>query len=345
LHPAAQIGHAKAAKARIESGETSFDALVKDRGLELADVDMGIVEKSDLGDAGAAVFSVDAGEVVGPFDSSIGPALFRVNAVLAAQITPFEEALPELRSILAADRAQRVIDSQIEHIDDLLAGGATIEDLAAETDMKLGQIDWHPGLSDQIASYTAFRQAAAEVTKEDFPKVLQLEDGGIFALRLDEVIEPAIRPFEAVRDQVVQGWRAEAVAKALKAQITPKLPELQAGKSFEDLGMKPQSALGLTRTDTQADAPPKFTETVFSMAQGEARVVEGKGRIFVIRLDDIIKPDPANEDVAQLRSTVQDQMSASLQQDLFQLLADDIRARVGFTLNQQALGAVHANFQ
>jgi peptidyl-prolyl cis-trans isomerase D len=340
---------AEAAKASIDSDETSFDALVEGRGLELSDVDMGIVNQSALDAAGAPVFSADAGDVLGPYDSPIGPALFRVNAVLNEQITTFEEARSELRSLLAADRARRVIDAQIENIDDLLAGGATIEDLADETDMKLGQIDWHPALSDRIGGYTAFRQAAEAVTKEDFPQVLQLEDDGIFALRLDEVVEPAIRPLDVVRDQVVRGWRAGATSKALHDHITPKLPALQAASSFEDIGLKPQTALALSRTDTQGDTPPEFIETVFAMQQGEARVIEGTGpfagRIFVIRLDDIILPDPANQDIIAMRSTVQDQISASLQQDLFQLLANDIRSRVGFTLNQQALNAVHANFQ
>jgi len=345
----ADTAAAEAAYASINSDETSFDALVEKRGLELSDVDLGIVTQSDLDTAGAPVFSADAGDVLGPYDSPIGPALFRVNAILNEQITTFDEALPELRSILVADRAKQAIDAQIESIDDLLAGGATIEDLAAETDMKLGQIDWHPGLSDQIGGYTAFRQAATEIIKEDFPKVLQLADGGIFALRLDKVVEPAIRPIDVVRDQVIQGWRAGAVSQALHAQITPKLPALQAASSFEDLGMNPQSAIALTRTDNQADTPPNFIEMVFAMKKGEARVIEGTdlmaGRIFVIRVDDIIKPDPASENITAMRSSLQDQTSASLSQDLFQLLANNIRSRVGFTLNQQALNAVHANFQ
>ena len=341
----ADTAAAEAAMASIKNDETSFDALVEGRGLELSDVDLGIVNQSDLGDAGAAAFSADAGDVVGPYESPIGPALFRINAILAAQITSFEEATPELRRVLAADRARRVIDAQIETVDDLLAGGATIEDLAAETDLKLGQIDWYPALSDQIGGYTAFRQAAEAVTKDDYPKVLQLEDDGIFALRLDEVVEPAIRPFEVVRDQVIQGWRTGAVSQALKAQVEPQLPALSTGASFEELGMVPQTAISLTRTDTPEGTPPDFIDMVFSMDRNETRVIEGSGRIFVIRLDDIITPDPENEDIIAMRNSLEDQVSASMSQDLYQLLANDIRARVGFTLNQQALNAVHANFQ
>lgn len=341
----ADTAAAEAAMASIKNDKSSFDTLVEERGLELSDVDIGIVTQSDLEDAGAPVFSADAGDVVGPYESLIGPALFRVNAILVAQITPFDEAGPELRNVLAADRARRVIDAQIETVDDLLAGGATIEDLAAETDMKLGQIDWHPALSDRIGGYTAFRQAAQVVTTGDFPKVLQLEDDGIFALRLDEIVEPTIRPIDVVRDQVIRGWRTGAASKALKAQIEPKLPKLSAGSSFEELGMDPKTAIALTRTDIQEDTPREFINTVFSMDKDEVRMIEGTGRVLVIRLGEINKPDPENEDIITMRTTLKDQTAASLSQDLFQLLANDIRSRVGFSLNQQALNAVQANFQ
>ena len=75
---------AKAALESITSGDTTFEALVEDRGLALADIDLGDVRKVELEGAGDAVFAAEAGQIVGPLDTPIGPALFRVNAILAA---------------------------------------------------------------------------------------------------------------------------------------------------------------------------------------------------------------------------------------------------------------------
>ncbi|MDR9483484.1 MAG: SurA N-terminal domain-containing protein, partial [Salibaculum sp.] len=120
---------AQAALDRLDAGEIGFDDLVAERGLELSDVDLGDVTEDELRDAGAAVFSAASGDVVGPQPSPLGPALFRVNAVLAAQETPFEEARGVLREDRAAARARRVIEDQIEPVTDLLAGGGRLEDL------------------------------------------------------------------------------------------------------------------------------------------------------------------------------------------------------------------------
>ncbi|WP_306154408.1 peptidyl-prolyl cis-trans isomerase [Roseovarius sp. MMSF_3281] len=336
---------AQAAADRIASDESSFEDEVEARGLELADVDMGDVARDDLGAAADAVFSAETGDIAGPASSPVGPALFRVNAILAAQETTFEEAEPDLRSELAADRARRVIEARIESVDDLLAGGATIEDLARESDMELGQIAWHPGVTDDIGAYAGFRTAAQNLTSEDYPEVLELEDGSIFAMRLDKIVEPEVQPLEDVRDQVLQGWRAQAVTEALTSEYEEARSALASGASFADLELQTNTAEGVTRRGFQPDTPAAFIETVFDMTNGEARFIPGTDQVFLLRLDAIRAPDPEDQDLEQLTTMLRDQAASGMGQDLFQLLANDIRGRAGIELNQSALNAVHSNFQ
>ena len=341
----ADTAAAEAAKAQIDSGEAGFEALVAERGLDLADVDLGDVSLNDLDAAGPAVFAAAIGEIAGPADTSLGPALFRVNAVLQAHETSFEDALPQLRDDLASDRARRVIDAQIDGIEDLLAGGATIEDLARETDMELGTIGWHAGVTDGIGAYEAFRAAAQDITTEEYPDVITLQDEGILAMRLDRVIDPQVQPLDAVRARAEQGWRQQALAEALAEQVAPAVAALENGAEFADQGLADSRTLEVTRNAFQPDAPPEFLDTVFGLDQGAVEVIEGEGRIFVMRLDGILPPDPENEELAQLRRAVAREADTALAQDLFGLLAGDIRDRVGIELNQQALNAVHSNFQ
>ena len=70
---------AQSALDRLQDG-LSFEALVEERGLEMADVDMGDVTRDTLDDAAEGVFAAETGEVVGPLPSNLGPALYRVNA-------------------------------------------------------------------------------------------------------------------------------------------------------------------------------------------------------------------------------------------------------------------------
>ncbi|MDX1782003.1 MAG: peptidyl-prolyl cis-trans isomerase [Thalassovita sp.] len=336
---------AAAAKAEIDAGTRSFEDFVLERGLELSDVDMGDVSKGDLEGAGEDVFAADAGDIVGPLDSPIGPALFRVNAVLQASKTTFEEAEPELRDMLAADRARRVIDAQIDSVDDLLAGGATLEDVASETNLELGQIEWHDGVVEGIGAYPEFRRAAAAITATDYPSVATLEDGSIFAMRLDEITEPEIMPLEEVREAVREAWVSQSVTDALRAQVADQVTALENGDSFPDADLDGEAVTGLTRRGFQPGTPPEFIETVFGMNEGDVTLIDGNERLFVLRLDRVAPPNDDDPELAQLRRGLTDQAANDIAQDLYQVVANDIRNRAGITLDQQALNAVHANFQ
>ena len=81
------------------------------------------------------------------------------------------------------------------------------------------------------------------------------------------------------------------------------------------------------------------------MEEGDAALIEGEARVFVIKLDKVQAPDPDDSDLSQLLELYRQQAATSVSQDMFQLLANDIRARVDFSIDQQALNAVHANFQ
>ncbi|MDD9745184.1 MULTISPECIES: peptidylprolyl isomerase [Marinovum] len=336
---------AEAAIARIESGGSSFEAEVTDRGLALPDVDMGDVTRGDLGDAADAVFAAEVDTVVGPFASDLGPAIYRVNGVLPAQETSFEEAQPILREQLVQDRARRVIDSLITDIDDLLAGGATLEELAQETEMVLGQIDWTPQSDSEIAGYDNFRDLAGTVSAEDFPEVAELGDGGIFALRLNAVNPPSPQPLDEVRDQVAADWTRAETETRLLAQAEALAGELAEGKTFAGLGLAPTTVTGQTRSGQLPNLPGNALEALFALDAPGTLTLPHQGRAIIFRLDEITPPDFESEENQVILSALEQQVGASLAADMFEALARDIQSRVGISIDQQALNAVHANFQ
>ncbi|MCL3883553.1 peptidyl-prolyl cis-trans isomerase [Marivita sp. GX14005] len=335
---------AAAARERLDGG-ASFEDLVTERGLSLGDVDMGDVTSEALGAAGEAVFSADIGAVTDPLPSGLGPALYRVNAILDAQNTPFEEARPVLRDALARDRARRVIETLAGEMDDELAAGATLEDLAETTEGELGRIDWMPGADGGIAAYDAFREAAEETAEGDFPEIRQLGDGGVFALRLNEIAPPAPQPFEEVRDRVRQGWDTRQQTERLTARAEELAGELEAGQDFAALGLEPMRETGLGRNAQIADLPSDLLQTVFDLAPGAAIAVPGTGEAFLVRLDAITPVDRESETITALEDALREQAAGSVAEDLFRAFAVDAQRRAGIEVNQAAINSVHAYIQ
>ncbi|WP_425039311.1 peptidyl-prolyl cis-trans isomerase [Primorskyibacter sp. S187A] len=337
---------ADAARAQIDTGETTFEAVVESRDLTLADVDLGDVTRDTLGDAAAAVFDADEGQVVGPFDTDLGPALFRINGILPAQETSLEEATPLLREALAQDRARRAVEALVQDLDDLLAGGATLEQLSQETDMEFGKINWTTATADGIAAYDAFRAAALSVTEDDFPEILALGDGGVFAMRLDEIIPPRPQTLDEVRERVFEDWTIEATRNEVLEEAERMAGLLSEGRSFEALGLEPLARRDQTRRGLLIDLPAETLVDVFALENGGTTAIPGEGtEAIVIRLDAINAPDRADGDTAELATALQQQSEGSIAQDLFQALARDIQQRAGLQIDQQALNAVNVNFQ
>lgn len=331
------------AAAALEVSGTTFEALVQERGLALSDVDMGDVGRLELEAAGEAVFNAEVGDVVGPAPSPLGPALFRVNGVLPALDTSFEEARPELQDLLAADRARRLVEAQAPSLDDQLAGGATLEDLVKEADMTLGTIDWTPESNDDIAAYGDFQEAAAALSEEDFPQIAQLEDGSIFAMRLDEALPERPNPFEDAREAVAAAWTADQTVAALTARAEAALPDLTEGAAFSDAGFDAVAELGLTRNSFVEGAPADFMAAVFDMEVGEVRVLEDIETLAIVRLDTIT----AAEDDAQtlaLRGQLAEQINQELAQGIFDIFSANVVQRAEPEVNPAAINAVHVNF-
>ncbi|MCA0871287.1 SurA N-terminal domain-containing protein [Seohaeicola saemankumensis] len=332
------------AMAQVEVGGATFESLVQARGLDLSDTDLGDVTLADLEGAGEAVFAADVGDVVGPLPSSLGPALFRVNGVLAARETAFEDARADLRDELAGERARRLIETQAENIDDLLAGGATLEELTGETDMELGRIDWTANSVDDIAAYDAFRDAAAAVTAEDFPEVTFLEDGGIFAMRLDDVLPPRPEAFDDARDRVVTDWTVDQTEAALRDQAQAAIATLATSGDFVETGLNFRVENGLTRTAYLDGTPADFMTEVFDMEPGELRIISGDGAVFLVRLDETLPPEDTPE-LAQMRAAFGEELNQSLAQGIFDAYVRDAQLRARPMVDQQALNAVQASFQ
>ncbi|MTH76355.1 SurA N-terminal domain-containing protein [Paracoccus aestuariivivens] len=367
---------ATAAKARLDKGEVTFEQLAAERGLTLADLDLGEVSKQDLGAAGDAVFALEQPGVTGPVNSDLGPALFSMNAILEPVNVTFEQARDDLRVEAAIDRARRQIDDQSSSITDLMAGGATLEDIAKETHMQVGQIDWTGANEEEpgsIVAYPEFRQKAAEVTEKDFPELTTFEDGGIFAMRLDKIEPPALIPFAEVRDRVEADWiqnetmrqlmaLADERKLAAEAAVEPVVNPTPAATApvAQAVGAAPipvepvapvvpakgHAEPGLTRGGFIVGVPQDVVARAFEIAEaGQTEVVDAENRVFLVTLDQIHAADTDSEDNGQMRDGIQNRLNDSMRQDVFEYFTRAIQSQSGVTVNQTAVDAVNTQMQ
>ncbi len=337
---------AQAAMDAILSGEKDFPTLVAARGLTLSDVDLGDVSKAALGDAGDAIFALTEPGIVGPVPSLLGPAIFRMNAILAAQSTPYEDVRDELRAEFAGDNARRAVADRITDLDDELAGGATLEDLARDTDgLELTSFDWQAGMADGIAAYDEFQSAIAETGEGDFPEITTLDDGGLFALRVDQVDPPRLQDLDEVKDAVAAAWTHDKSLDLLAEQARALLPKLQeGGESLSSLGLTEIAETGQTRDAVIDGTPPELLVDVFSMQEDDWTVLEGDDGVVLVHLDRIFPADQTNDEAIAAKAAFIEQINQEIGLDYQTAFTRALQADAGITLNQAVITAIHRQF-
>lgn len=335
----------QAALDAIAAEETDFDTLVEDRDLTLEDVDLGEIAPDDLSDAAAAIiFADDESELLGPVPTPLGPALFRVNAVLEASEVPFEDARDDLSAELAQEGARREIDAMRDEVDDLLASGATLEELDADTAMQLGTLDYTVSSEDGIAAYDNFRDAAVAVNDTDFPELLELSDGGLFALRLDEIVPPALPPLAEITEEVTEAWHATALRDAVAERAAQLVGQMAQGATLDDLGDTAEERL-IRRQDILPDLPATTVAQVFQLdAAGDVVMIPGAQAAHIIRLDTINSGVRDAPDTSILLLIMNQTIAQSMATDIFEAYGQALQADAGITTNQGVINSVHASF-
>ncbi len=333
---------AAAAKARLDANEIGFDALAIERGLLPGDIEIGARPANRLSSAERdVVFGAEGPGIVGPVSTDLGPALYRINAILAERNTPFAEAAETLRAELATNEAGAAVGQEIDPAQDLLAGGAPLEEIAEETPLILGTIEISERLGEGLAADPAFRAEALDAEVGEERDLIDIGGGGIAALRVDEVIPPRLQTYEEVAETLSDDWRVVAEQVAVRDYANSLLENLNEARTFS--AVMQEAGLGVSTTEPTRRGvpveglPPGILEPVFALEESGTEIFEDTDATYIIRLEEITPFDPAAEENAGELEATQAAISNSTALDVFNGFAQGAQNAAGVSVNQDLI--------
>lgn len=340
---------ASAALARVEAGEIDFDGLLAERGLTREAASLGLVTERDLrGARGEAAFAAPEPGVVGPAPAAGGSALLAVRRIEPGAETPFETVRDELAAEIGAERARPEADRLAEAIEDLRAGGASLEEAAAEFGVASGRIEGLGGdgslpggaRADGLAATDAFLDEAFSAEPGAERRMAFAPDGGYFLLRVDAVNPPAAPPLAAIRDRVAEDWRAETRRAALADAAEAARARLAAGEPLDavadDLGVAPGQAGPIRRQDPEPRIGEAARRALFAGAPGATAVTATPARAVIAVLREVLPADAAGETAEALRRA----LAASVGEDQEELLGRALEDALGVRYNPATFDSV-----
>ena len=336
------MAEAQAARDRVDTSEATFAEIVSERGLSEADINLGEVSRDNVSAAAAnLLFNQTKVGVVGPVDSFLGPALFRINAVIEADNTPFDEVRDELRTELAGESARRLVADLVDEIADELAAGVELEELTKFEGLQVAKIKFHLNSDHPIAGYGAFRAAANAAQVGDFSEILDLSDGGVFALRLDNIVEPTQIIQTDVGLKLVEDFKAVRMKEALLELAERFRPGLESGGNLDIVNVDLSTVTNINRTSFIEVLPSEAISKVFEMNLGDVSVIESDGTVILVRLIDIADFDPDREINVLTLKRVKQQIDAQISLDILNYYTDALETESGVLLNRNIINQVN----
>ena len=321
-----------------------------------APIDLGAMTRDEmLPELADAAFSLAEGETSEPVESSLGWHVLRVTGVEPGKTLSFQEARETLREDIAMRKAVDRMVSLANDLDDALAGGATLEEAAADLGLTVREI---PAVDRDGQDRQGEPVEALSPKEEILPVIFETPEGqqslveetpagGYFVLRVDGIVPSQLRPFEEVRQTVRERWladRREERARARAEEIVRGVNE--AGRDFEALareaGLSVSTTEPVTRSGEGGQGPAPLAGALFDLSVGEATIASAQDGVVVARLVEIREADPQDdpEALAQVRRSLRQ----GLQGDILTQFANALRQQYGVRINRTQLDNVLARF-
>ncbi len=306
--------------------------------------------KDLLAELADPVFDAVEGGMAGPVESPLGGWLiYSIDVVEDQVVTPLEEAHDIIRGELALAQARYALFDLADSLDDLVATGASPDEMASTLDLELKTIERvsSSGLTENAGALQIIPETP-EFLEEVFlahldlvSTVLETDDGGLLVLEVTEIVPARSRDLDEVRNEVLGDWQAER-----QAELASREAERLAGAagSAGDLG----DVFGLadvtfevTEPFMRHSMPPvanlsfATVEALFVARPGDTVVrTSDDGRHQVVaRLVDIIDADHSPE----VASAVGERLRQGVVRDISAGLVASLRDDMAISINHEMI--------
>ncbi len=272
-----------------------------------------------------------------------------IKAIYEAKPEYKKQPLPRVTPLIMAEiqkeKALEKIFQVTQDLDDKIAGGATLEELAptlkgAEL-IKLEGVDAKgldrmetpsPKLITNKELAQEILQTAFSLEEGSDSPFSQAKDGTSYMVRVDKISPPSFQPFVEIKDRVLKAWTDYERLKAAHAKAEKYV------KAFNQ-GDRKVSLMTLLPNLSLSEPSPKVSnevkELVFSLRPDHAGMVLTSQGFAVVTLNKIIPPTPKVKEEKMV--SFKEKILEQYQNDLVLGYVNALRVRYPVKINRAAV--------
>ncbi|HWL83948.1 MAG TPA: peptidyl-prolyl cis-trans isomerase [Roseomonas sp.] len=353
LLPSKEQAEAVAAQWRGGADFAAIEAAAQQAGGQA--VSLGTTDRSGLPvqELAQAAFSLPENGVSDPVQTSFGWHVLKVTAIEPEKVRGFDTVRDELSALVRRDRAADLTYERANQVEDALAGGATLDEVAKRFGLALAEVTTDAsgqtqagtradlplgGAAEDIALRAIFAAQQGEA-----PRLAEAGQTALFAFELKEVIPAALRPFEQVEAKVREAWTADARRRAQEERAAALLTAVKGGKPLAEAAR--EAGLAVQRIgpfgrqpQPNTPLPAELQRPVFDTPPDQATMAETSDGFAVAQTVQVVPFNPDSDPLALGR--VRDGVEQAMLNDLEAQYLDALRAQAEITYNETLLGQV-----
>jgi peptidyl-prolyl cis-trans isomerase D len=304
-----------------------------------------------------AVFGAAPDAIIGPEKGSLGWHVVRVTKATPGNEKSFDDVREQLHNEVLAAKASDMIYDRANKVDNILGTSASLDEMPSDLglvgvtgtlDAQGNKPDGEPApIPGPAELRTALIKAVFEAQKGDPPHLAEVQTpstGGsaYYALSIEDITPPAVRPFDDVKQQVESDWLRDARRHQQEQAAAKVLAAVKGGRSLADAaavaGVTVRRTPLVTRGASAEGMPPQLEQLLFALKQGEPTMVETSDGFIVAVPAEIVPADPKADPAgyAEVRQAV----AQSIGTDLATVFTETLRARAHPRINQSVLDSV-----
>lgn len=187
------------------------------------------------------------GKLLEPVKSTLGWYIIKVTDISPKRVRPLSEVKAEIKDELLEEQ---IIDQQYElanTVDDMLAGGASLEEVKETVDLKVTSLapvnqyginkDGKDGLKNFPTERDILIESGFSLQEGETSPIFETADGNFMAINLDSVTPKTYATFEEVKDTITKRWVADQKRMNNQARVRAAFEAIKNGeKSLSDFG-------------------------------------------------------------------------------------------------------------
>ncbi len=299
-------------------------------------------------------FNAKEGDVLGPIQSPLGWHVLYIEDILSTTTQTLKQASKEIKKELKRNLIEEAIYKIATQIDDDIAGGKNISEIAKDYNLKINSITNVNKKSlnskgknpiKELPIYEQILEMAFELEENVLSQMLETEDNKFIIVNTDKIFSARIQPLEDVKDKVLKRWVTNKKTAALSDKALEILEEIETNSNFNALAKRLGKEIVTTKPIKRNNKKTNIyiVNALFNLTKHhDITSISSNKAVTILKLDSIEYKKSDKPDVAQFKS-IEKELTKNLQQDILQQFRTNLMNKYDVTINEDLISKLYSD--